>query len=377
MSNLEKHSLNDSLASSNKLNGDKTPRFQSLSTHYPFVDLVRFISMIGIVWAHVVLWSPYKGGSTEYLDDSYMQYFIAYKQIFKFSVICFFMISGFLLGDKITTVEAIPYFKRRFKSTMKPYIIAYSMFLGLLFFKAFVLKSHVTDSNTAYSIIKFSIVDTLFWFMPNYLASLAIILLCRKFLNSVYFGLCLFIITLGYSCITVYSSAYASPHTTAILGFVSFLWLGAYIKQKNIAEKIRKISTPLLIMVAATLYIASCVESYWLFHQKLEYFNVLRIFNQLYAVSMFALLVKLGYSEIKFGPFVPRKETYGIYLYHGLFTYFFLPKIIVLINDYFGLQFVSYEILTRLTIITTYFIICYISTVITVKLLLRFKLAYL
>ena len=333
--------------------------------------------MIGIVWAHVVLWSPYKGGSTEYLNDAYMQYFVPYKQIFKFSVICFFIISGFLLGDKIKTVRSFPYFKRRFRSTMKPYVFAYAAFLGLLFFRAYVLKSHVTESNTVYSIVKFSIVDTLFWFMPNYLVSLAVVLLCKKYLNSIYFGIGLFVITLAYSYFSVYNRNFVTSHSTALFGFVFYLWLGAYIKQSNLVEKIRKIKTPLLVAVAILFYIASSAEAYWLYRQKLEYLNILRILNQFYAISIFVLLVKLGYSKITFGPFTPRKETYGIYLYHGFFTYFFLPKIIVMLNNYFDIRFISYNTLLRLLIITAYFIVCYTSSVLLVKAFLRFKLAYL
>jgi peptidoglycan/LPS O-acetylase OafA/YrhL len=68
---------------------------------YPFVDLIRFISMLGIVWAHTDAF-PLQVNSFEFLKNiGDVEYFIVFKQIFKFSVVCFFMISGFLLGDNI------------------------------------------------------------------------------------------------------------------------------------------------------------------------------------------------------------------------------------------------------------------------------------
>lgn len=345
--------------------------------NFPFIDLIRFVSMMGIVWAHVVLWPPIANGSTELLEDNYMQAYIPFKQIFKFSVICFFIVSGFLLGDKISTVNGLAYFKKRFTTTTKPYLIAFLSFLGLLMIRSYVLDRQVTESNSFLSIVKFGLFDTFFWYLPNYLICLSIILIFRKYLKSLYLGAALFCATLIYTVLTVYTTTYAAGHATALLGFVFYLWLGAYIRQKNIVTHILKIKTYVLLTIAVFLFIVSSLESYWLYKHSLQYFNILRGFNQLYAVAMFALLVKLGSTKINYGIFEPRRESFGIYLYHGFFVYFLFPKAIIMTKQYFGIEIWSAHTVPRLLLITLYGVCCYLLSLMLVKVLLRFKLAYL
>lgn len=333
--------------------------------------------MIGIVWAHVVLWPTTKGGSTELLNDSYMAAYIPYKQIFKFAVICFFMISGFLLGDKITTTNSVQYFKNRFNTTIKPYLIAFCVFFGLLLVRAFLLKRNVTDTNSISSILKFCIYNTFFWYLPNYFICLAIILAFKKHLKSWYLGLTLLCITLLYTILTVYTNNFSAGHTTALFAYVFYLWLGAFIRHKNLVNNILKCNLYPILAVVICLFALSSLESYLLYKLHLQYFSILRIFNQLYSVAMFVLLVKLGSKKLNFGLFSPRKESYGIYLYHGFFVYFVFPKGIILINDYFGIQLWSANTWLRLLLITIYAILSYLLTVLVTKLLIRYKLAYL
>lgn len=333
--------------------------------------------MIGIVWAHVVLWPTTRGGSTELFNDSYMVAYIPYKQIFKFAVICFFMISGFLLGDKITTTDSIQYFKNRFNTTIKPYLIAFSVFLGLLLIRAFLLKRNVTDTNSLGSIIKFCIYNTFFWYLPNYFICLAVILVFKKYLKSWYLGLSLLCITLLYTILTVYTNTFSAGHSTALFAYVFYLWLGAFIRHKNLVNNIIKSRLYPILALAICLFALSSLESYILYKLDLQHFNILRIFNQLYSVAMFVLLVKLGSKKMNFGIFNPRKESYGIYLYHGFFVYFVFPKLIILINDYLGIQLWSTNTWLRLFLITLYAILTYVLTVLLTKLLIHFKLAYL
>ncbi len=350
----------------------------NVKTDYPFVDLIRFISMIGIVWAHIDLFNKDESIVQKFLtDDHYMQFYIPFKQLFKFAVICFFMISGYLLGDKIQTSNSVVYFKNRFGSTVKPYLIAFLPFLGIMVIKAYVFNHVITDTNSFASLVKYCMFQTLFWYLPNYLICLFIILLFKPYLNSIYLGLGLLLITLVYMVLNVYTITYADQHTKAMFGFVFYLWLGAYIRHNNLVYDIRKIPSGILIAITAALFVLSSLESYWLYLNKLSYFHILRIFNQLYSVSMFVLLVNLCRSKINFGPFNPRKETFGIYLYHSFFIYFIIPKVITLGEQYLGIKLYNYTTGLRLGIITLYFVACYISTVLLVKAFLRFKLAYL
>ncbi|WP_158825551.1 acyltransferase family protein [Mucilaginibacter lacusdianchii] len=348
---------------------------------YPFVDLIRFISMMGIVWAHVDMFSTKNHTfNSLLLSNTYELSFIFYKQVFKFSVLCFFMISGFLLSDRLQAVNSYSYIKRRFDTTFKPYVLALIIFLGLLMIRKYVFHHSVTPDNTNLSIIKFCFFDTLFWYLPNYFICLAILLVFKKYISSIFLGIGLLGITLVYTALNVYTVAYAAPHATALLGYVFYLWLGAFIKEQNIVEKIWRVKPIILFAVAFVLYICSTAEAYWLYIEKYsfqQYFHILRIFNQLYSVAVFVFLIGVCRSKINFGFFNPRKETFGIYLYHGFFIYFFVPKALEMIKRYLNVEIYSYDTTIRLLIITFYWALCYFGTTLLVKVLQKFKLMYL
>jgi peptidoglycan/LPS O-acetylase OafA/YrhL len=347
------------------------------SITYPFVDLIRFISMIGIVWAHVSVYPITNSGSYELVSDDYMVAFIPYKQVFKFAVLCFFMISGFLLGDKISAVNPVSYFKRRFNSTIKPYMVAFCMFIALELVRIHILNKHVTHSDSIIDILRFCLFETFFWYLPNYLICLAIILVFKRYLKSLYLGASLLCITLLYAAFTVYTTTYSVGHTQVVFAYVFYLWLGTYIRQKNLVPYIYKFNIYYVLAAVVLLFVISSVESYWLYKHNLNYLSILRIFNQLYAVAMFVLLVKLGSKKRTFGPFHPRKESYGIYLYHGFFIYFIFPKAVIMANEYLGLQIWSTNTWIRLLLMTAYAVICYLTTALFTKILLNLKLAYL
>jgi hypothetical protein len=344
---------------------------------YPFVDLIRFISMIGIVWAHVSVFPITNSGNAELITDDYMVAFIPYKQVFKFAVLCFFMISGFLLGDKISAVNPVSYFKKRFNSTIKPYMVALCMFIALELVRIHIFKRHVTNSDSIIDILRLCLFDTFFWYLPNYLICLAIILVFKRYLKSLYLGASLLCITLLYAAFTVYTTTYSLGHAKVVFAYVFYLWLGTYIRQKNLVPYIYKLNIYYVLAAVVLLFVLSSVESYWLYKHSLNYFNILRIFNQLYSVAMFVLLVKLGSKKRTFGPFHPRKESYGIYLYHGFLIYFIIPKAVIMANEYLGIQIWSTNTWIRLLLMTAYAVICYLTTALFTKILLNLKLAYL
>jgi peptidoglycan/LPS O-acetylase OafA/YrhL len=100
---------------------DQQPGLKQEAKGYPFVDWIRMISMIGIIWAH----TPNFEGTKSYnsLDDITLYFF--FMNFFKFGVICFFLISGFLLAGKIQQEPAISYFKRRVLGTLFACIAVY------------------------------------------------------------------------------------------------------------------------------------------------------------------------------------------------------------------------------------------------------------
>lgn len=343
--------------------------------NYPFVDFIRFISMMGIVFAHT---DPFPYGTSYYsflqgMDNP--EAYIIYKQTFKFSVICFFMISGFLIGEKVVNIHPFQYFKRRLKATLKPYIIAFAVFVALSYIINPGLLAELNNYISFFRRIYYFIVGTPYWFLPTYLVALFTILLFNKYIDSLKFGAILLIVTAIYTFSTLFAD---KDHTTSVFAFIFYLWLGVYVRRKNLLMKIKKIKTYILLLLVTVTFILSCYEAYALFlNNKEHFFNNLRLFNQLYGLVFFILLVKVCPVKPDFWILSPRKETYGIYLYHFLFIAFIFPVFVYLCDKYFGVQYYSQGMYLLLLLGFVKFVVCYILTTLFVKIILRLKLPIL
>jgi len=345
------------------------PRAASKKTNYAFVDWIRMISMIGIIWAH----TPGFAGGTNYLMLDNVPVYIFFMNFFKFGVICFFMISGFLLAGKIHTEPPVAYFKRRLFATFLPYIFAFAGIVLLFIFKTHVMHMAGDMGVAAYTADMF--LNSALWFLPSYWLSLIVIMCFRRFLDNKYFGLFLLAVTLGHSWYFAYSEN-AQSHVHALFGFILYLWLGYYIARANLARYIRRINLSTLISAALLLYILCCIESVSMWRNAdNEPLSILRISNQVYSVVAFITMMRLFDKPLSSKWISPRKETFGIYLYHmyALAMLVFLLKIL----SKFGIDTFSLKIATFLPWFMLKFIFVYVTTLLIVKVLLRLKIGFL
>jgi fucose 4-O-acetylase-like acetyltransferase len=342
--------------------------------NYPFIDFVRLISMMGIVWVHL---SIIPGDIGQYINSTNHPFtIISFTQLGKFDVICFFVISGFLLEGNIKQNKAA-YFKRRLNTIAKPYIFVCFLYVIFLLVRNTYIKHLPVNSETLLSIYR-SIIGSHLWFVPNFLTALGIILLCYRYVKSKGFGLVLALITLTYSILTVYTHHFASNHTSALFGFIFYLWLGIYVKEKNLIEKINAFNLPLLAFITILLYSLASAEACMLFEKHLIYYNNLRIFNQLYSLSIFCLLVRICKNRtLNFKYLNPRKETFGIYLYHGFSVSILIPMVLKYIFKYYHYNYLKLPVTAYVLIFPFMFAIGYVLTVITVRILLRLKIGFL
>jgi len=347
--------------------------------NYPFVNLVRFIATIGIVFLHSGI--PLAGNDYNVVIHkvSHIEYYLLLRQVFKFATICYFMIAGFLLADKVTEANPFHYYKRRLNILVKPYVFSFAIFIILLLIRDYALTGAEFKWYDILKSIKFSLLYTAYWYVPNYLISLLIIVGFARYIQSPYFGLLLFGLTLFYTWYDVYSSHHTASHTTALFGFVFYMWLGVYIKRNNVVQKIKKLNFMHLVTVVLFTFLVSNFESYYLFHYThiRDSLNTLRISNQLYSVAVFVLLVAFCNKPLKFGIFNPRNETYGIYLYHSFFTFFVLPSVENWISYHYHITFFSYNVLGMIGMTLINCAISYFLTTALVKVLLRYKFAFL
>ncbi|MET1054838.1 MAG: acyltransferase [Pedobacter sp.] len=337
--------------------------------NYAFVDWIRMISMVGIIWAH----TPGFAGGTNYLMLDNVPVFLFFMDFFKFGVICFFMISGFLLAGKIHTEPPLEYFKRRMISTFLPYIFAFAGIVLLFMFKSYVMHMPGDLSLGAYIVDMF--LNSALWFLPSYWLSLVVIMCFRKYLDNKYFGIFLLLVTLGHTWYFAYS-VNAQSHVHALFGFILYLWLGYYIARANLARYIRKIPVSNLIAGCVLLYILSSLESVSMWRNGFnEPLSILRISNQLYSVMAFITMMRLFDQPVVSKWMNPRKETFGIYLYHmfALALLVFLLKALAKFN----INTFSLDIAVFLPWFIVKFIFVYITTLVIVKVLLRLNIGFL
>ncbi|MES2278325.1 MAG: acyltransferase [Bacteroidota bacterium] len=299
--------------------------------NYTFIDNIRCIAMMSIVADHSF-------GLGDYIFPSYSTSFWTYAfniQIAKFGTVTFFLMAGFLLGDKFTEYTPAQYLGRRFKSTFKPWIIWSLLFLVAIMAKTAVMNLRIYHEPFYFwadllHTLKIVYLDSNYWFIINFLICIGILLLFKKRLYSWQLGAALLACTLFYS-VNIYYEWIYPIHTTALFGFVFFLWLGAQLHKhwEVVERKIRTTPYAVFILLFAITLALSLTETRLLFdHKSADPFNTLRVTNLLYSLAAFALLVKIRDFNV-IGYFKPRETTYGIYLVHYILIYNLLPEILI------------------------------------------------
>ena len=311
----------------NLVNETPTPK-----KNYAFIDSIRCIAMISIVMEHAMslassLYHP--KNHSELLILSFI------SQIGKFGTICFFLLAGFLIGEKFTDYTPLQYLKRRLGSTFVPWLVWSVLFLLTIIADDAVIAlkfnhGHFDDnySKTFLDHLGFVYLHSTFWFIPNFLVCITLLLIFKKWLYKYWLGLIFLLFTCAYA-VNIYFEWIDPLHTTAIFGFVFFLWLGAqFNKQINGLEKwIAKTPLTFWFLASVITLFLGLYEALRLFEiHSADPFNTLRFSNILFSLAVFFLLFKI--RNFPFTKYLkPRETTYGIYLTHFVVSYSLLPLI--------------------------------------------------
>lgn len=239
-------------------------------------------------------------------------------QLMKFGTIAFFLVSGFLMGERIDQCSSRQYFLRRLRNVFIPWCLWY--ILGCVLKIAASLPPNGAGGLTlAYclSVCEDVALNTAFWFVPNLLIALAIVLVCRRFLNDVRLGLIFLMASLFYGA-NIYGDWIAVEHTKAVFGFVFFLWLGAWSASHFAAiEKIlaRIPTSAMLALVIMTLGLAIAESKFLQAYGSIQPLNTLRVSNQIYSVVAALAIIKV---RCPVWPSIVnvREHTFGLYLTH-------------------------------------------------------------
>jgi membrane-bound acyltransferase YfiQ involved in biofilm formation len=284
---------------------------------YLFVDSVRFWSMIAIVGMHgqqvfepLGMLSPHP---VQVLSTP-----------LKFGTIAFFLISGFLLGDRLRTCDPTTYLSRRVKRVFVPWMCWFLLFFAMHLYafhksNGIPVTISLAEAQIVWGRIFYCLVDTAYWFVPNLLLGLCVLLVFRKSIYSLWLGAGLLAIDLFY-VVNIYEEWMPSRHTEAFLGFVFYLWLGSYVSGhlERLKSWLSGVSMYALVAMTALAALLAYGEAQILFHRRsLDPLNTLRLSNQVFSVLVVLLLVKIGGKT--WPRFVDvRRETFGIYLCHTI-----------------------------------------------------------
>lgn len=340
-----------------------------LKSNYDFIDHIRCLAIMAIVAEHCLAYGrPIEAGSNKYWV------FLPSIQFLRFGIVTFFMLSGFLLGDKFTTYTSRQYLTRRLKNTFGPWL-----FWSGVYVVGFIINLRVKERlyhDGSFSLIhilegvKTVYLYTNYWFVLNFMISISILLIFKRYLYTWTMGGILLACTLFYS-INVHAQWVSTSHTTALLGFIFFLWLGVQLRKywTQIDGFIKGVHLGWFILLVVLGYAFAYFEMYSLTLKKdSEPYNTLRLTNMLYSLTVFAFLLKVRSIKI-LNYLKPRDTTYGIYLIHYIILAFAVPEILRPLHiEVEGLnlsQYIGYKLL--------FFILVYGITMLVVRLINKTK----
>lgn len=301
-----------------------------VSHNYKFIDSIRFIAMMCIVMEHS---SPLLGLRFPNFPNQIVQ--TCALQFEKSGTIIFFILAGFLIGDKLQVYDTRTYLGRRLRSIFKPWLFWVTVFISIFctdylvrFFK--FGNRDLIDHPFLFLIerLDFIVTQTSFWFIINFMFCITVLLLFKKYLYSFSYGLILALLSLFYS-VNLYFEWIPTIHTIALFGFIFYLWLGVILHKyfKSFCDWTNKLSFAVLAISVLITFALSCSESLHLISLgSRDAFNTLRISNIIFSLNCFLFLFRFcNFNWIE--KLNPRKTTFGIHLIHHILIITCLPLI--------------------------------------------------
>lgn len=276
-----------------------------------FVDNIRHLSMLAVVLLHcypatlIPPWGPPLA-------------FQVFSQCAKFGTIAFFLVAGYLVGERIDQQSRQEYLWRRVSRLGCPWLAWFSIFCATLAFGHWLYHRPLAHVPSFTETILGPLFGSAFWFVPNMLFALCVLLILSRHIDDWRWGVVLLTPALFYA-INIYGQWVDTRHSTAFTGFVGYLWLGAWAARNwnKVVKAISAVPALRLSVVSIVLLLLAVWETRILISlHSLEPQNTLRITNQLFSISAVLLLLKV---RTRLWPefLNVREHTFGIYLTHS------------------------------------------------------------
>lgn len=300
------------------------------------INVIRSVAICSVIWGHCLSGLEHKVFTS--LPERYIQ--SALMQIGRIGTVLFFIITGYLLDNKIRDLNILSYLRYRFKPIILPWLLFLTLVVFIQVFQNLSFSQILAVNKTRLfilmiSLYKSSVFHAAYWFIPVTIMSSSLLIACKRYMQHEWFGILLCCFTIFY-CINLFYGWIPSNHTQAFLGYALFLWIGSQIKAHScqIDSILRSISWKTLIPLLLFSFILTCREGMLLkFLHSDDPYASNRISNILFSIILFFSLIK-SYRLAWVRRFKPRENTYGIYLVHTIFIMILTPSFINFINKY-------------------------------------------
>jgi hypothetical protein len=338
------------------------------------MGIARLISMLFIVWGHSLLgWDKLRFKTIDY---QFMQAVIL--GIGKIGTLSFFLITGYFLGGKIQNYTVPGFIKRRFFTLLLPWFIFLFLFVLVVFVEAFPYRSfqQINAGDTfklLISLTGYSIYYSVYWFVPTSVISVIVLIVFKKYVNTIWFGVLLAFLTLFY-CINLYFGWVAENHTKSVLAYIFFIWLGFQLKnnEHTVQLYLKRFSWPAILSAVMILYAVACCEGIGLMKSgSSDPFSTVRLTNIM--VSLFIFLTLLKTEKLNWvNKLQPRKYVYGIYLVHCIVLNLFRKVLSQFVSNPIDINHLGKSMLLQ----ASYFLIVFLFSYFIVFLLRGSKLKF-
>jgi surface polysaccharide O-acyltransferase-like enzyme len=286
-----------------------------------FVDNTRFWCMFVVVALHCTRVFTL-GSGPEVNAGMHAEYLAA--TLFKFGTIGFFLVSGYLLERDLAVRNPWEILRKRFTKVFAPWFLWFRISVVLFALNDLALHRRPFQPgffpvSAVFAEAARLLTETALWFVPNLMLCLVVLLLLRRFVHRLEFGVFLLAVNLFY-VVNLYTQWIAVLHAQALFGFVFYLWLGhfAAIHCKRFLVVLAALRPGWLyaaILAAGSLAYA---ESRLLFSRgAIDPLNTLRLSNQVFSILVVLCLCRV---KIPLWPhFIdPSRQIFGIYLTHSI-----------------------------------------------------------
>ncbi|MDF3077623.1 MAG: acyltransferase [Sphingobacteriaceae bacterium] len=293
-------------------------------TNYEQIDTIRIITICFIIWGHSLLgWERQVNTG---LFNSYLTTVV--YQSGKISTVVFFVVSGFLIRNRLSDYTLGSYFVERFPKVYLPWMLFMALFLVLGIIQQMPTLRLLQENKfreifvDIYNLIVGILFYTSYWFITTYAVSMALLVIFQKHSEKLWMGCLLGAITLFYA-INLYYQWVPANHGKALFGYVFYIWIGFQIRKRFERLNAFLESAPWLVMltILLILFFLSCLEGRTLSALGcVDPYASNRITNSLFSIVLFGALLKMG-SVKWMNDLQPRKLVFGVFLLHNIVVF--------------------------------------------------------